>query len=105
MSQEIIVPFDDNLLQLPTCLAIHTQLRPNLNEFTPKNYAEFIQNLCQTNQSRICGIIRKIQSEIIVLALAFYRIHRTTFDTIRFEIYDLIVDEKERNHGLGTRLL
>jgi GNAT superfamily N-acetyltransferase len=27
-----------------------------------------------------------------------------TFDTVRFEIDDLIVDENERNHGLGTRL-
>jgi GNAT superfamily N-acetyltransferase len=102
--EEIIVPFDDNLIRLPSCLAIHIQLRPNLNKFTSKTYAEFIQNLCQTNQSHICGIIRKTQSEIIILALAFYRIHLTTFDTKRFEIYDLIVDEKERNHGLGTRL-
>ncbi|CAF5143673.1 unnamed protein product, partial [Rotaria sp. Silwood1] len=29
----------------------------------------------------------------------------TTYDTVRFEIDDLIVDEKERNHGLGTRLI
>jgi len=104
MSQEIIVSFDENLLRLPSCLTIHTQLRPNLNRFTPKDYADFMQKLCQTNQSCVCGIIRKNQSETIILALAFYRVHPTTFDTIRFEIYDLIVDEKERNYGLGTRL-
>ena len=64
MSEEVIVPFDKNLLRLPSCLAIHKQLRSNLNQFTPNDYSEFIQKLCQTNQSRICGIIRKNQSEI-----------------------------------------
>ena len=31
MSNEIIVPFDETLLRLPSCLAVHSQLRPNLN--------------------------------------------------------------------------
>jgi GNAT superfamily N-acetyltransferase len=104
MSQEIIIPFDETILRLPSCLAIHSQLRPSLNQFTSKDYVDLMQKLCQTGQSHLCGIIRKNQSETIVLALAFYRIHPTTYDTIRFEIYDLIVDEKERNHGLGTHL-
>jgi len=105
MSQEIIVPFDDDLLRLPTCLTIHTQLRSNLNQLTSNDYAELIQKLCQINQSHLCGIVRKTQSEIVILALAFYRIHLTTFDTIRFEIHDLVVDKNQRNRGLGTRLL
>ncbi|CAF0714739.1 unnamed protein product [Adineta steineri] len=104
MSHDTIVSFDENILQLPSCLAIHAQLRPSLNRFELKDYVDHIQKLCQTNQSHICGIIRKNQSETIVLALAFYRIHPTTYDTIRFEVHDLVVDEKERNHGLGTQL-
>ena len=51
------------------------------------------------------GIIRVNSSETIVIALAFYRIHPTTYDTIRFELHDLVVDAKERNQGVGTRLL
>lgn len=105
MSQDIIVPFDDNLLQLPSCLNIHLQLRPNLNQFIPQTYADYIQKLCQTKQSQICGIIRKNSSDIIILALAFYRIHLTTFDTKRFEIHDIVVDKNQRNNGLGSRLL
>ncbi|UJR31667.1 hypothetical protein I4U23_019148 [Adineta vaga] len=104
MSQERIIPFDETIFRLPSCLTVHQQLRPNLKQLTLEDYADHMQKLCQTKQSRICGIIRQNQSETIVLALAFYRAHPTTFDGIRFELYDLIVDEKERNHGLGTRL-
>jgi GNAT superfamily N-acetyltransferase len=97
MSNEIIVPFDETLLRLPSCSAVHSQLR----KFPSEDYVKTIQ---QSNQSHICGIIRKNESETIVLALAAYRYYLTTFDTVRFEIDDLIVDEKERNRGLGTRL-
>jgi len=95
----MIVPFDETLLRLPSCLAVHAQLRSNLKKFTSEEYVQFIGKL------HVCGIIRKIGSETIVLALAVYRNHLSTYDTIRFEIDDIIVDEKERNHGLGTRLL
>ena len=105
MSQELILPFTDDLFRLPACRGIHSQLRSNLNQLTSNDYAELMQKLCQTNQSRVCGIVRQRQSEKDILALAFYRIHPTTFDTIRFELHDLVVDEAERNRGLGTRLL
>jgi GNAT superfamily N-acetyltransferase len=95
----MIVPFDETLLRLPSCLAVHAQLRSNLKKFTSEEYVQFIGKL------HVCGIIRKIESETIVLALAVYRNHLSTYDTIRFEIDDIIIDEKERNHGLGTRLL
>jgi GNAT superfamily N-acetyltransferase len=98
MSNEIIVPFNETLLRLPSCLAVHAQLRSNLNKFTSEDYVQYLQQL------HVCGILRKTESETKVLALAVYRNHFSTFDTIRFEIDDLIVDEKERNHGLGTRL-
>jgi GNAT superfamily N-acetyltransferase len=102
MSNEIVVAFDETLFRLPSCLTVHAQLRSNLSKFTSEDYVQYIQQL---NQPHICGIIRKTESETIVLALAVYRTFLTTYDTIRFEIDDLIVDEKERNRGLGTRLL
>jgi GNAT superfamily N-acetyltransferase len=99
MLNEIIVRFDENLLRLPSCLTVHAQLHSNLTKFTSEDYLQFVQQL------HVCGIIRKTEGETKVLALAVYRNHLSTFDTIRFEIDDLIVDENERNHGLGTRLL
>lgn len=97
----MFVPFDETILRLPSCLAVHAQLRRNLTKFTTEDYVQYIQ---QFSQVRVCGIIRKTESETTVLALAVYRYYLTTFDTVRFEIDDLIVDENERNHGLGTRL-
>jgi GNAT superfamily N-acetyltransferase len=88
MSEEIIVPFDESLLRV----AVHTLLHSNL-------ISEDDQQL------HACGIIRKNGLETTVLAFAIYRYFLTTFDTVRFEIDELIVDEKERNRGLGTRLL
>lgn len=38
-------------------------------------------------------------------ALAVYRIHHTTFQGRRFYLDDLVTDEGERGHGLGTALL
>ena len=105
MSGEIIQAFDDAVLQSPSCLAVHRQLRPQLQQYTSETYAALLQQFCQTNQSRTCGILRNTPSPSEVLALAFYRSHFTTFDTIRFEIHDFVVDEKERHRGLGTRLL
>ena len=102
MSNEVLVPLDETLLRLPSCLTLHAQLRPNLSKFTSQEYVQFINR--QTNQLNICGIIRKTELETIVLALAVYRHYLTTFDTVRFEIDDIIVDEKERNRGLATRL-
>jgi hypothetical protein len=61
MSQEIIIPFDETILRLPSCLAIHGQVRPSLNQSTSKDYVDHIQKLCQTDQSHLCGIIRKNQ--------------------------------------------
>jgi GNAT superfamily N-acetyltransferase len=97
-----VIPFDENILLLPSCSSVHGQLRSILTKLTFEEYAKFIQQL---SQSHICGIIRKTGLETTVLGLAVYHYHLTTFDTVRFEIDDLIVDEKERNHGLGTRIL
>lgn len=99
MSNEIFVPFNETIFRLPSCLNVHKQFRSNLNKFTLEDYLQFIQEL------NVCGIIRKTESETVVLGLAVYHTYLTTFDTIRFEIDDIVVDEKERNHGLGTRLL
>lgn len=99
MSNEIIVPLDETLFRLPSCLTVHAQLRSNLTKFTSEDYLQFIREL------NVCGIVRKNESETVVLGLAVYHTHLTTFDTVRFEIDDIVVDEKERNHGLGTRLL
>jgi hypothetical protein len=57
-----------------------------LNKFTSEDYVQYLQQL------HVCGILRKTESETKVLALAVYRNHFSTFDTIRFEIDDLIVD-------------
>ncbi|CAF3237498.1 unnamed protein product [Rotaria sp. Silwood2] len=100
--KRMLVVFDETLLRLPSCLNVHTQLHSHLNKYTSDEYVQFIQQL---NHINICGIIRKNESETIVLALAVYRNFLTTYDTVRFEIDDLIVDEKERNHGLGTCLI
>lgn len=99
MSNEIFVPFNETIFRLPSCLNVHKQFRSNLNKFTLEDYLQFIREL------NVCGIIRKTESETVVLGLAVYHTYLTTFDTIRFEIDDIVVDEKERNHGLGTRLL
>ncbi|CAF3288139.1 unnamed protein product [Rotaria socialis] len=99
MPNEIFVSFDETVLRLASCLSVHAQLRPNLSKLTSEDYVQHLNGL------HICGIIRKFESETTVLALAGYRTFLSTFDTIRFEIDDIVVDEKERNHGLGTRLL
>ncbi|CAF2846037.1 unnamed protein product [Rotaria sp. Silwood2] len=100
--KRMLVVFDETLLRLPSCLNVHTQLHSHLNKYTSDEYVQFIQQL---NHINICGIIRKNESETIVLALAVYRNFLTTYDTVRFEIDDLIVDEKERNHGLDAHRL
>ncbi|UJR15006.1 hypothetical protein I4U23_001983 [Adineta vaga] len=102
MSNEIFVPFDETILRLPSCLTVHAQLHDHLSKFTSKDYVKYIQEFPRLH---VCGIIRKTESETTVIAVAVYRYHSSSFDTIRFEIDDIVVDEKERNHGLGTRLL
>lgn len=91
----MIVQFDRRILQLPSCQDLHAQLRRNLRELSTNDYVKSVQ------ASNLCGIVR----ETSIVALAAYRWFLTTYDTIRFEIDDLIVDENERNQGLGTRLL
>ena len=81
-NSESIVPFDEGLLRLPSCLPVHGQLGSVLT----------------------CGVVRTTESTTQVLAVATYRHFLSTFDTRRFEIDDLVVDENERNRGLGTRL-
>lgn len=98
MMSETLIPFDENLVRLPSCLSLHAQLRPNLNRLAPDEYIH------QLNDSHISGIIRKTESGTEVLALAVYRTFLVVKETIRFEIDDFIVDEKERNRGLGTKL-
>lgn len=87
--------FDSNVVRLPSCLRVHAQLRSDLSKFSLEDYLQLTQDL------HLCGIVRDKE----VLALAAYRYHLSTFDTIRFEIDDLVVDENHRNQGLGTRLL
>lgn len=98
MSDDTIVPFDEAILRLPSCVALHAQLRSNLAALTSDEYAKL-------DRAHVCGIVRKTDSETTVIALAAYRCFPSTFDTIRFQIDDLVVDANERNHGLGTRLL
>jgi GNAT superfamily N-acetyltransferase len=105
MSEEIIVPFDVELLQLASCLEVHRQLRSSLDELTSKQYSDLLQQICQSKQSHICGIVKQSSSDTCVYALAVYRIHLTTFDGVRLEIHDFIVDKQQRGRGLGTRLV
>lgn len=104
MSSADIVEFDANTLRLPSCVAVHAQLRPDLKQLSPQAYADHMQELCRTKQSHVCGILGGDPSASVVLALSFYRAHPTTYDTIRFEVYDLVVDENERSRGLGSRV-
>lgn len=101
MSNDIVVSFDENILRLPSCRSIHAQLRPSLTDLTTDAYVQYLQ---QKPQLHLCGIVRKTASDSRVLALAAYRSFLTSFDTVRFELDDLVVDENERSHGLGTRL-
>ena len=101
MSEDTVVPFDANVFRLPSCRLLHGQLRPGLNEFTADTYVQYLQ---ERPKLYLCGIVRKAASESRVLAIAAYRSFLTTFDTVRFELDDLVVDENERNHGLGTHL-
>ena len=101
MSDDIVVPFDENVLRSPSCQSIHAQLRPSLNEFTTDAYVQYLQ---EKSQLHLCGILRKTASDSRILAVAAYRSFLTTFDTVRFELDDLVVDENERSQGLGTRL-
>lgn len=105
MADELVYSFDDAILRLPSCLAVHRQVRSQLQQYTSENYVALIGKFCETKQSRICGILRNSSGEREVLALAFYRRHFTTFDTVRFEIHDFVVADEERHHGLGARLL
>ena len=96
MSNETIVELDETFLRLPSCFTLHAQLRSKLST---ENYSPLVRS------SKLCGIVRENDDETRIVALAAYRVFLTTYDTIRFEIDDFIVDENERNHGLGTRLL
>ncbi|CAF5129466.1 unnamed protein product, partial [Rotaria sp. Silwood1] len=49
-------------------------------------------------------VLRRQATDAIVVALAFYNYHLTTANASMLYIFDLIVDERERNRGLGTRL-
>ncbi|UJR06550.1 hypothetical protein I4U23_010833 [Adineta vaga] len=108
MSEEIASVNVDNrdFLLLPSCVAIHSQLRPILSAFTksPHEYAAYIEQLCQSSGSHVCLILRREMSDTFVVALAFYGHHLNTANENTFDLFDLIVDEKERNRGFGTRL-
>jgi GNAT superfamily N-acetyltransferase len=108
MSVEIISVTKNNrdLLLLSSCVAIHCQLRLMLNRFinSPHGYAAYIEQMYQSGDSRMCLVLRRQESDLIVVALAFYGYHLNTANEITFDTFDFIVDEKERNQGLGTRL-
>ncbi|CAF3848553.1 unnamed protein product [Rotaria sp. Silwood1] len=77
-----------------------------LNRFTnsPRDYAAYIEQLCQSRDSYMYIVLRRQATDAIVVALAFYNYHLTTANASMLYIFDLIVDERERNRGLGTRL-
>ena len=85
------------------CSSSNTDLY--FNRGRQKNTSIVCREICQTKQSQICGIVRKDGEDVQVIGLALYRSHPTTYDMIRFEIHDFVINEKERGHGLGSRLL
>ena len=105
MSENIILPFDDQILQLPSCLTVHRQIRPTLQSWTANEYLDCCREICQSKQSQLCGIVHRDGEDRQVIGLALYRSHPTTYDGIRFELHDFVVEEKQRGQGLGTRLL
>ena len=90
MADQPVIPFDETILCLPSCIAVHAQLHPHLLKFTSNDYVQYFQ---KHPQLHVCGILSKTESETTVIALAVYRRHPSTYDTIRFEIDDIVVDE------------
>lgn len=101
--EEEIIPFDQTIFQLPSCLTVHAQLYPHLRQWTSDQYVDYLRR--RTPHCQLCGVLRRTPSGPTVIALAMYRIFDTSFDTVRFEVDDLVVDENERNRGLATRLM
>lgn len=102
MADVKLIEFDETILQLPSCLTLHAHLYPHLSQWKSD---EYVQHLRKLRDTHLCGLVRQDQAEITVIALAMYRTYFTTYDTIRFEVDDLIVRENERNQGFGTRLV
>lgn len=75
---------------------LHRMLRPAL----PFDYAGYLQTMFSEG-ARMA--VLSIADE--PKALAVYRIHRTTFQGVRFYLDDFVTDEEERGRGLGTTLL
>jgi GNAT superfamily N-acetyltransferase len=108
MSTEIISVTDNNkhLLLLPSCVSVHCQLRSTLNRFinSPHDYAAYIDQLYQSNNLRMCLFVRQEESNTKVIAIASYGRHLHVTNLMILDIFDIIVDKKERNQGLGTQL-
>lgn len=102
MEKETIVDFDETHLRLPSCRQVHSQLRSQFDRLTSDDYVEYFQR--KPTMHHFCGIVRQDASDLKVLAVAVYRYFLTTFDTVRFELDDLVVDRDERKRGLGSRL-
>ena len=102
MADVKLIEFDETIFRLPSCQTLHAHLHPQLSQW-PSD--EYVQHLRQLPHTHLCGFVRDDPTERRVIALAMYRIYLNTFDTVRFEVDDLIVAENERNQGFATRLV
>lgn len=75
---------------------LHRTLRPAL----PSDYIGYLRQMFSEG-ARMAVLSISAEPK----ALAVYRIHHTTFQGLRFYLDDLVTDEQERGHGLGTTLL
>lgn len=75
---------------------VHRQLRPQIES----DYAKKMKRVF-AGGGRMCIAVREDQ----VLGVAVYRAYENTFSGHRFYIDDLVVDEKQRTHGVGRLML
>lgn len=102
MDTEDCVSIDQHLDILPLCKPLHSRIRPILTNLTTDEYVDYIRH---SPSIHLIAVIRKTSKTNDILALAIYRTFLTTFDGIRFEIEDLVVDENEKRRKLGTKIL
>jgi GNAT superfamily N-acetyltransferase len=75
---------------------LHRQLRPLI----PAPYSSWIQRMLKEG-ARLAVLFGEEQPR----ALAVWRTYHTTFQGLRFNVDDLVADERLRGHGHGGRLI
>lgn len=75
---------------------LHREFRPNING----DYVAYLQRMAEDG----AGIVQLVD-ENEVRAIAVWRTYLTTYCGRRFEIDDLVTDEKQRSKGYGATLI